>query len=371
MTTCGIIAEFNPFHNGHAYLIEQARRLTKADTIIVFMSGNFLQRGEPSMVNKWTRTKWALENGVDLVIEIPTEFVISSANDFAKAGIMMANLMQIDYLAFGSEHPQLDFVELGRYLKESRDLPVRSNESYATQLFRNIEDQTGQNISDANDILGINYAHWWEELHSQFKLVPIQRIGNDFHSTEVKGSVASATAIRKSVLENQLNSHDIRQVVPSDVFRTLNNSQTSFEQYWPLIRYRVLVSSESELASFFNIDEGIEFRIKKVIKSSHGLTNFIEQLKSKRYTYTKLQRICTSILLNFTKSEHDNMKLKPRLLGSSVLGRKYLKETGLSEKLAVRLSNDDYRSNYLVTQRADDVYQLKNSDSVPNKPIFI
>jgi len=348
MKACGVIVEYNPFHNGHLYHIREARKVSNADCIIAVMSGPFLQRGEPAIIDKYFRAKAALQSGVDIVIELPYLFAVQNSDIFARGAITILNEVGAAYVCFGSESGNIDNFNtsyhlfkknqsiyqkrLNEYLTHGVSFPEASRHAYQT-----IGLTTETDLTKPNNILGFSYVKAIYD--HQFKLEPltIKRKNNNFHDTEVTGSIASATSIRKQLLEeNKLNS-DIEAAIPPETIEQLYNYKNlagmwhQWELYFPLLYYRVMTMSEEELTEILGMDEGIEHRIKRTAKKANSLYEWIELIKTKRYTWTRIQRIFVHILTNTKKQDMELLEREKaipylRILGFTRKGQAYLKE---------------------------------------------
>lgn len=325
------------------------------------MSGNFLQRGEPAIVNKWLRTKMALKGGADLVLEIPLEESIQSANNFARAGIRLAKLCQIDYLAFGSENPTIGFRNKSKLLNEANNNFQIYNNSFATQLFKN------HSVDNPNDILGVNYAFWSEKIFPNLKLFPIKRKDSGYHDIKITGSIASATAIRNALINN-FDKSSWYDSIPYFASKILEDVKlVDWNDFFPLLKYKIISTTPEELRNILGISEGIEYRILDKIKTSDNFNNFILKLKTKRYTYTHLQRLAAAILLSIPKNV--DLNHKPRILGFNNNGKKFLNKLNTKNELMSRISKTDYQKDYYYSNRGDSIYRLINDNYFENKLI--
>lgn len=303
MKNVGIICEYNPFHNGHLHHLEETRKLFPDSNIILVMSGNFTQRGDTSIINKWDKTDIALHYGVDLVVELPFVFASQSADIFAKASIEILNKLNTDYLVFGSETNNIDYLtSLAKTQIENKkyDLLVKeyldSGVNYPTALSKALVDLTGDKISKPNDILGVTYIR--EILKSKSKIKPICIKRNDnYNCKELSDFYSSATSIRYALQNNS----DVSNHVPEYTLRFLKNLHF-IDDYFSLLKYTILMNADN-LDQIQTVDEGIDNRILKYIVTSRNLNELILKIKTKRYTYNKLNRMFTHILVNFTKEE--------------------------------------------------------------------
>ena len=327
MKSVGIICEYNPFHNGHLYHLEKIKEMFPDYTIILVMSGNFTERGDTSIIDKWDKTDIALNYGVDLVIELPFVFSSQSADLFAKGSIKILNELDVNYLVFGSESNDID------KLKEMADIQVNNKKydsivkeylnegiNYPTALSKALLDLTGKKISKPNDILGITYIREIIKLNSKIKPITIKRNDN-YNCTELEDFMSSATSIRYALKNNS----DIKNQVPEYTLNFLNKKLHFIDDYFSILKYNILTNLNN-LDKFQTVDEGIENRIKKYIVNSKTLDELILKIKTKRYTYNKLNRMFTHIMCNFTKEEAKSFSDIEyiRVLGFNIKGRAYL-----------------------------------------------
>lgn len=327
MKGVGIICEYNPFHNGHAHHLNEIKKMYPGLPIILVMSGNFTQRGDASIINKWDKTKIALKMGVDIVIELPFVFATQSADTFARASIEILNYLGVSYLVFGSESNKID------KLKEMADIQLNNKKydklvkeylddgtNYPTALSHALQDITGIKIDKPNDILGITYIREIMKLKSNIIPVCIKR-NNDYNGIDLEDGISSATSIRYALKNNS----DVSKYVPDIVYPYLKDSNFFIDNYFDILKYKILTEKDF-IQNYKTVDEGIENRINKYIVSSKSLDELILKIKTKRYTYNKLNRMFTHILCNFTKEEADKFENIEyiRILGFSSKGREYL-----------------------------------------------
>ena len=328
MRSVGIICEYNPFHNGHLFHLEQVKEKFPNHRIVLVMSGDFTERGDVSIMNKWDKTEIALFYGVDLVVELPFVFATQSADVFAKASIELLNLLQVDYLVFGSECNQISrLIELAKiqldhpkYNKLVKQY-LEEGTNYPTALSKALYDLSGKKIKEPNDILGLTYIREIFKTNSSIKPVCIPR-KNDYNALDLEGPMSSATSIRHA-LENGI---DITPYVPEKTLDYLSHPHFT-KDYFSLLKYKIL-SDIDHLEQYQTVDEGIENRIRKFIVSTKNLDELILKIKTKRYTYNKLNRMFTHIICNVTKEEMKmfNKIEYIRVLGFSKKGRDLLKE---------------------------------------------
>lgn len=349
MRATGVVVEHNPFHNGHLYHIKESRENTGADIVIAVMSGNFLQRGEPALVDKWTRAQMALNGGVDLVIELPYVFATAQASDFARGSISILEAIGCSSFCFGSEQgtiePFINTYELIASQKESYQLLIKQfmqtgmsypkalNEAYAT-LTVNKESSSFVDLSKPNNILGYHYIESALQMDAQIQPVTIQRIVAGYHDDiEQDQSIASATGIRKAIFDDA-SIQEISQYMPLSSVENILKWKSdigvfgSWQQFWPLLRFTILRMSTIELSKHAEVTEGIENLIKEAAKTSETFEDFMSVVKSKRYTWTRIQRMLTHIYTGFTWTDLHQHKEPTylRLLGMTKDGQKYLNE---------------------------------------------
>lgn len=376
MKSVGIIVEYNPFHNGHAYHAKMARELTDAQVVIAVMSGNFLQRGEPAIVDKWLRAEAALHNGVDLVVELPVPWSLQAADYFAKGGVMLLQALNCENLCFGTEgSADFDYQAFGRFAWEEQDrvdtafqkitdqkmtYPQKMNQVYG-ELFPSLQ-LSGET---PNHILGLTYAKENASYAHPMKLWPIQRQGAAYHDNELSQGFASATGIRQALQEGK----PVSDWVPQETAVALGKQQVTWEVLWPLLRYRLLASRKSDLQNIYQMVEGLESRLLTAAQKEVDFQGFLSQVKSKRYTWTRIQRLLCYTLLNITKEEMQKAWSEPglRVLGYTPQGKAYLhqqkKTLGLS--LLSKIGQGTTMEQVL-TKRSDQLYRL-GDERVPEQ----
>ena len=340
----GIVSEYNPFHNGHLMHLNYSKDLTKADFTIAIMTGNFVQRGDTSLIDKWTKTEMALKAGIDLVIELPTVYATSSAENFADGAIkILDSLGIVDYLSFGSELGELGPIDavasvLAREPKDLSNLITRqlkSGLSYpkAREIALNMYFGTSpiytEVLQNPNNILGVEYLKAIKRRRSHIKAFTVKRDYSDYNSTTVKKGIASATAIRTMIQ----NKKSINRVVPFETYELLERqakqgklvpSITVFEKE---IIYTLRKMTLQEIAALPDVSEGLENRIKLAVNSYNDLPSVIAAIKTKRYTQTRIQRILLHALLGITQKDINASKRAIpyiRILGFNKHGKRII-----------------------------------------------
>lgn len=325
MESIGVIAEYNPFHNGHLYHLKKIKEKYQNSPIILIMTGNFTERGDVAVIDKWKRTEIALKYGADLVIELPFPFATQSADYFSYGALTLLENLKVTRLVFGSESNDLDTIEL--IAKTQNNNPdfdklvkiySKLGKNYPTAISLAIKDLTNKEITSPNDLLGVSYLK--TILKYNYKIIPetIKRT-NDYHAQELDNEISSATSLRKALKEKK----DISTQIPESTTKYLTDLHF-IDDYFNLLKYKII--TEKDLSIYSTVDEGIDKLLKKEILAATSYDDLINRIKSKRYTYNKLQRMLLHILCNFTKKEKEEFTKITyiRILGFNVQGQKYL-----------------------------------------------
>ncbi|CDI43415.1 nucleotidyltransferase [Lactobacillus helveticus] len=333
MSVVGIIAEFNPFHSGHEFLLNQARLIAGNDPIVVVMSGNYVQRGEMAIMSKCQRAKVALQSGADLVFETPFSTAVEPADLFSLGNIEQLAKLGVTDLVFGVENANLNFAYLGSKIAE---LPKNHmdfkdySQTYSTQYNQMVAREVGHEVNQPNAILGLAYAVANHNLGSPLKLHPVNRIGAGHDDLlQRNGVVQSASAIRNLLLHGE-DTSNLKYWVPKAEAIELSKQEIypNWNLLYPFLKYRIESSSIDDLRQIYQMSEGLEYKMKQEIHLSRDFTEFLRRIKSKRYTYSRLRRLSLYTLLNVTQ---DDMiasfnEESLMLLGFSKTGRQYLKK---------------------------------------------
>jgi len=312
----GIIAEYNPFHNGHLYHLNKVKEMFPDKTITLVLVGNFLNRGEVSVINKFDKTHLALKYGVDLVVELPFIFATQAADIYAYGAVSILNNLKCEYLIFGSESNDIDTLtkiadaQLNNNLDLKKYLDLGYN--YPTSLSKAIEEITNLKIDNPNDLLGISYIKAIKQLNSSIKPITIKRT-NDYHSLSTNTNIISATSIRNLIKENK----DISNYVPSETIKYIKN--ISLENYFDILKHQILID---DLEKYQDVDKNLKDALKKQINNSKTIEELILNVKSKNYTYNKIKRCLVHILCGYEKQECEIKYI--RVLGFNEKGKKYL-----------------------------------------------
>lgn len=367
MRVAGVIVEYNPFHNGHLYHLQETRKHTKPDVVIAVMSGNFLQRGEPALLSKWIRTRLALQAGIDLVVELPYAYATQKAEIFAWGAVSILNALGVTHLCFGSEagdirpfHRTMDYLEKHQIVyRERLKENLAKGVSYpkaASAAFQAVQAEEGGliDLSQPNNILGYHYVQSARELKSPMQVMTISRKKAGYHEPDiVDAHIASATAIRKALFERSESWETLSRLVPSYTYEALrtaaeNDCLNSWESFFPFLKYRLTTDSLEDIKAIYEAEEGLEYRLKESLRSMNQFQDWMRQIKTKRYTWTRLQRLCTHILTHTSKVDmaYAARKEQPkalRLLGMNEIGQAYLGQ--LKKRLTLPVISNINRTN--------------------------
>jgi len=368
MQAVGLITEYNPLHNGHLYHLRQAKKLTQADCSVVVMSGNWLQRGEPALLDKWTRTQLALEAGVDLVVELPVFYATQPAHLFARGGVEILTALGCESLVFGTEHPELNFERLLTALPKTKAAFKHYNATYASQFNSALQQTTGVSLTHANDMLSFCYYLANQHFGEQLKLVPIKRQVAVHSDDEIQpaSAFASGTAIRTAAMLKKWD--QVQAVVPAQTLKQLQTQRLqTWDDFWPYLQYQLLTASVTQTHQIDQMAEGLEYRMKETVQAATSFEDLMTRAKSKRYTYTRLQRVATAALLQLTAAEVQTAQTHNyvRVLGCSPAGQAYLHQVKkhLSLPLYTKINKDLRLHGLALDYRAGRVYELVTGQS--------
>ena len=341
----GIVAEYNPFHNGHLYHLLKSKDITKDDYTIAIISGNFTQRGESSLIDKWTKAEMAIDCGIDLVIELPTIYSISSAENFADGAIKILNSLKIvDHISFGAESEEINSLNLiaNVLYKEPKDFKALLSEelnkglSFAkareNAVIKYFNDKSyGSVISSPNNILGIEYLKSLKKHRSKIEPVLIPRKVSGHLNYDYTGTISSSTAIRNMIRTG--NTRNLKDALTPSSYTILkeeiNNGHYigDFSEFEKIIMYKLRTQNVEDIKKLPDVSEGLENLIKKAAQSCNTLENFINMVSSKRYPETRIKRIALYSLLGISEKEIEiSKKVTPyvRILGFNKKGKELL-----------------------------------------------
>lgn len=362
----GIVSEYNPFHNGHLHHLKQSKEITNASFTVAVMSGNFVQRGDTSLIDKWAKAEMAIQAGVDLVIELPTVYAISSAENFADGAVkILDSLGVVDYISFGSEIGEigpLDDVAKVLY-KEPKEFSslittqLKSGLSYpkareiALQQFFGNSKKYSDVLNNPNNILGVEYLKALKRRKSHITPITIKRDYSDYNSKTIKSGYASATAIRTMIKEKK----NVHYVVPYETYEILDDKiingkiVPSIDAFEKEIIYSLRKMTLDEIAALPDVSEGLENKIKIAANNCNNLEELISKIKSKRYTQSRIQRILLYVLLNITQKDINTSKrVTPyiRVLGFNKHGKRIISAiSAANPKLQIIVSVKKFMEN--------------------------
>ena len=368
MEIIGIIAEYNPFHNGHLYQLNKIKEMYPDSIIILVLNGYFLERGIISLETKEEKTRLALKYGVNLVIELPFIFGSNSADIFAEASLELLNALKISKLIFGSESNDINTLKssASKQLKNDFDDKVKRYMDLGVNYPTALNKATGIDINKPNDLLGVSYIKTILKHDYKIEVETIKRT-NDFHDLESNERIISASNIREKLKNNT----DVKKYIPEGNLVSVNE-----DLFFNLLKYKIITSVN--LDEYLSVDEGLDSRLKKVISKSSNLDELIQNVKTKRYTYNRIMRMFIHILIGVKKRDKESILKNEyiRILGLDPSGQKYInsikkelslplvsKFTGVSSKIK------DYEL------KASEIYKiLTNTDVMQfeyqNKPII-
>lgn len=381
MQSLGIIAEYNPFHKGHAYHIAKSRELSGADCVIVVMSGNFVQRGEPAVIEKYTRTAAALLNGADLVIELPVISATGSAPYFAMGSIGILKELDTRYLCFGSEAGDLSlFQSAAALLNEHwdaiddriRDL-VKKGVSYPLARSRAVEQvihsgELSAFLNQPNNILGLEYLLEIKKQEASITPLTIKREGSRYHDTALNGSFSSASAIR-----NALASKDeaLWNAIPENTHAAV---RSYFNRYTPvfwddftdIVRFKLLGCSDRSISGLLpptaDLPDYLLNKLKAGVRDAVSVTQLIESVKTKDLTYTRISRALLHLILGITEEDYAKQKQNPcpyiRVLGFNETGSAYLSSVKKKLSCPLIVKPADFKEYLIKDIYAGDIYNL-------------
>ena len=363
MNVVGLIVEYNPLHNGHLYHFQRSKEVTEAEAVVVVMSGNFLQRGEPALVNKWARAKMALAIGADLVFELPYVYATQRARYFAFGAVSLLNQLPfVTHLCFGSESGEMDQLKkianlladeppaFQQVLRQEMEKGTSYPSAYARAILASLPNEAELHslVSQPNNILALHYLLALKKLNSKIEARTIKREKSGYHDEQFKDEkIASATSIRKALFATkEPNWLEVKSYLPESTLAILQEEYDagrgliSWEDYYSYILHTFFSQSPAHLRQIYEMEEGIEHRFKQKILEMTSVKQLIHLVKTKRYTWNRIQRIMVHTLAQFTKEEAKSLQLEKgvqylRLLGYSKRGQALLNQ--YKKELAIPL----------------------------------
>ncbi len=339
----GIIAEYNPFHLGHIYQINEIKKIYPDSTIIVIISPSFTQRGDISIINKYNKTLICLENNIDLVVELPYPYATQSSDIFAKGAIEILNKLNIDTLVFGSESNAIETLKNladisnnnTNYHNKVKDY-LNKGYNYPTAMSKALYDITNININTPNDLLALSYLKVINKYNYNITPISIKRTNNYHSNTLDNSNIVNASLIRKLYNEDK----DISNYIATNSINKL--IKIDYNYLYSLLRLQI-INNINNLNEFQTVEEGIENRIKKYIYKSNTWEELVKNIKTKRYTYNRINRMLIHILNNYKKTDNDNINIDYiRILGFNNKGRKHL--NNIKKNIDIKLISN-YKPN--------------------------
>ena len=384
MKATGIVVEYNPFHNGHKYHLQKTKELNPNNIIIAVMSGDFVQRGEPSIIDRWTKTKMALANGVDLVIELPVFYSSQSAEIFAKGAVGILEELKCESMVFGSESGKIDELKRISTLQESEEFKIKlkerlkSGDSYPTAHSSTMKEILGESELNSNDILGLEYIKAIRYWKSSIIPMTLKREKVGYHDTNIVGDFASATKIREHLKKNE----EISSIVTQESFNTLKeySNFTYMENFYPFIRYE-LIKNSNNLSDIQDMGIGFENRFLENAIKSINYDEFFKSISNRRYTTGRVQRVLTHTLLALTTNITEEVKKSipyVRVLGFNFKGREYLSYLKKFDNSKIITSYKKMNENFSpevcslieFNERSSQIYRLINNYNDYKSPII-
>ena len=376
MKVVGFITEYNPFHNGHLYHLEKSKEISNSDFSISVMSGSFVQRGEPSLIDKWTKARMAIDNGVDLVIELPVIYSLQSAELFAYGGVkLLDSLGVVDYIAFGSEAGTLDDLNLISDIliaeppefKNSLKTHLNSGSSYSVARSKAIDEYIEHNnlkvnnppkslLKSSNNILAIEYIKALKKLNSHIKAVTFKRIINDYKNVDLTGNISSATAIRNIILnddiskiKNDLSSKSLEHLLN---YKKKYGAYNKLENYSQILMYLLRTTNKNNMREIMDVETGLENRLKEHSYKYNDIKSVIDYVTTKRYPRTRIQRILMQLLLGLNKKT---------FLELNAHYPSYIRILGANEKGIYLIKKIKERSSLPIINKFSDYNKYKNT----------
>lgn len=384
-TICAIICEYNPMHTGHVFLINEAKKLTGCDYMVGLMSGNFSQRSEPCILDKFSRAEIACKNGLDLVLNLPTIFCTNNAEIFALSSIKILNNLNINFLAFGVETlNEESFFELAKFLnnepkkfktllkqnlKKGKNYKQTLNETlikYKENFSKNLQENLEDILTKSNNILALEYVKSLLKTKSRIKPIFIKRVDN-YINKKVIENFASSTKIREEILNNKIE--NIKEFLPQNSLNYFENISINFELFYNLILYEIKTKNLNDLKQIYSVNEGLENKLKLEASKTNDYNEFIKNLNSKRYKQNKINAILLNSLLGITHKLVNKIYTTKTNIYVKILAKNKQNTDILSvintKNLIIRKNdinkikyNSFNKHIYLVENKANSVYNL-------------
>lgn len=391
MRITGVVAEYNPFHSGHEYQLRMARRLSGCDCIAVVMSGNYVQRGEPAIIDKFKRAEAAIYGGADIVIELPMPFSCQNAEMFAHAAIMELKKLNVDSISFGCETYNVRLLKkiallqltpgFNNYIKEEmkKGLSYPNAMSNALKFILNEEAEA---VYSPNNVLAVEYIKSAVKLNLELQYYPVKRVGMAHNDTEISGLFHSATAIRNAIMEGSFDNLMLTEKSTELIkkFCKEHKKYNILNNYRDYLYYKIITCDDLE--EIYEINEGLNNKIISQVYKHETIDEFIMSLKSKRYTYSKLRRSLLNILLGIKKVDIINIMSTNdkyvKVLAFNNTGRKAIKNAVNNGTIVINRYSD-YKKNNLtpeklmrfnITNKTSNIYYLPLENRKMNSEYF-
>ena len=356
MLKIGIVAEYNPFHNGHLYQIEEIKKRMGKDTLIVaVVSGDFVQRGEFSYFDKWQKTEMALNHGVDIVVELPLYYSVQNAEIFSRMSTKILDYFELDFQVFGAEEEDIKVLDRIIGLQEREDYKknlmelMKKGNSYSTSQKLALSEYGYGDTVKSNNILALEYMRTMKRENLGIKPYIIKREISDYNEIEIeeeRKSIASATFIREEMLRNSGNPENIRKFISEKTYEILKrfyiSDRTDNEQLewknlknsmFKFLKYKLLMETKKEIIKIYDMNDEIYARIYRGVSKSNTYEVFLKEVKSRNFSIKRIERIVLNILLNITKKSVDFKLDYIRILGFNQKGQEYLKQLKKNKKV--------------------------------------
>jgi predicted nucleotidyltransferase len=379
MNIGGIIAEYNPFHNGHRYQIEQFRKTYDISHLVVVMSGNYVQRGDVAIIDKFSRSRMAIQGGADLVIELPVPYVLSTAEYFALGGVyLLDSLGCIDSISFGSSTDIQTLTNIANLSKSLRNSPevlelLNHGDTFPTAINKVMckayGDEISNILSDPNNVLGLEYIRALNRLHSNIQPTTLPRKNVHHHSSTPIDTFASASTVRNMILSNE----DYSKYIPEYCKETLSSREVSkIQNLEKTILYKLRTSTAEDIQAIFDVSHGLEHRILQSTKNATTLEDLLFSIKTKRYTLSRIRRIILNLTLGITKQDIAILPPYARVLAMNSKGVEILSKAKKTCNIPIgtslaKLEKLSLECNRFATleSTSTDIYSLSTDKTLP------
>ena len=379
MLKIGIVAEYNPFHNGHLYQIEEIKRRMEKDTLIVaVVSGDFVQRGDFSYFDKWQKTEVALNHGVDMVVELPLYYSVQNAEIFSKMSTKILDYLEMDFQVFGAEEKDIEVLDRIIELQEREDYKknlmelMKKGNSYSTSQKLALSEYGYGDAVKSNNILALEYMRTIKKENLNIKPYIIQREISDYNEMEIekaRKSIVSATFIRKVLMEKDGNPKNVRDFIPEKTYELLQKNyglekkeneglkwKNLRESMFKFLKYKLLMETKKEIIKIYDMNDEIYARIYRGVSKSNTYEVFLKEVKSRNFSIKRIERIVLNILLNITKEAVDFELDYIRVLGFNQRGQEYLRQ--LKKKKKVYNEKSDVTEGSGISERKSNAEKI-------------